>query len=65
MKPAPVTVRDRETWSLLQELDEHGENLTQWEIDFVEQLTRDLLCGVRASTGRKAKLDQIREERLP
>lgn len=65
MKPAPATVRDRDTWALLQEVDEHGENLTQWEIDFVEQMTRDLLLGVTASAGRKAKLDQIREDRLP
>lgn len=65
MKPAPETVRDRETWDLLQELDQHGENLTQWEIDFVEQLTRDLLLGRAASPGRKAKLDEIREDRLP
>lgn len=64
MKPAPETVRDRETWDLLQELDEHGENLTQWEIDFVEQMTRDLLLGRRASEGRKAKLNEIREDRL-
>lgn len=65
MKPAPETVRDRETWDLLQELDEHGENLTQWEIDFVEQMTRGLLLGRRASEGRKAKLNEIREDRLP
>ncbi len=65
MKPPPETVRDRDTWALLQELDELGENLTQWEIDFVEQMTRDLLLGARASPARKVKLDQIREERLP
>jgi hypothetical protein len=65
LKPAPETVRDRDTWALLQELDELGENLTQWEIDFVEQMTRELLLGAKASQARKAKLDQIREERLP
>lgn len=65
MTRVPETVRDRATWALLQELDEHGENLTQWEIDFVEQLTRDLLAGVRASEGRRRKLDEIREDRLP
>jgi hypothetical protein len=65
LKPPPETVRDRDTWALLQELDELGENLTQWEIDFVEQMTRDLLLGARASPARKVKLDQIREERLP
>lgn len=65
MKPAPETVRDRDTWALLQELDELGENLTQWEIDFVEQMTGDLLLGAKASPARKAKLEQIREDRLP
>lgn len=61
----PDTVRDRDSWLLLQELDEHGEGLTQWEIDFVEQLTRDLLAGAKLTTGRKTKLEQIREDRLP
>lgn len=65
MKPAPETVNDRETWGLLQELDEHGQGLTQWEIDFVEKLTQDLLLGLRVSTRRKEKLDEIREDRLP
>lgn len=65
MTHVPETVRDRATWALLQELDEHGENLTQWEIDFVEQLTRDLLAGARPTAGRRRKLDEIREDRLP
>ena len=65
MKPPPATVKDRDTWALLQELDEHGEGLTQWEIDFVEDLTCKLLLGTRPSDATKAKLDQIREERLP
>jgi len=65
LKPAPETVKDRETWSLLQELDEHGQGLTQWEIDFVERLTQDLLLGLSVSVRRKEKLDEIREDRLP
>lgn len=31
MTHVPESVRDRTTWALLQELDEHGENLTSWE----------------------------------
>lgn len=65
MKPAPETVKDRDTWALLQELDEHGESLTQWEIDFVEDLTKKLLLGIKPSDGTKRKLDEIREDRLP
>ncbi|RTL25816.1 MAG: hypothetical protein EKK55_08810 [Rhodocyclaceae bacterium] len=65
MKPAPETVKDRDTWALLQELDEHGEGLTQWEIDFVEDLTKKLLLGIKPSDGTKRKLDEIREDRLP
>jgi hypothetical protein len=61
----PATVRDRQAWLLLKELDARGENLTQWEIDFVEQLTRDLLAGVRPAEGRLRKLDEIRDDRLP
>lgn len=65
MKPPPATVKDRETWALLQELDEQGEGLTQWEIDFVEDLTQKLLLGIRPSDGTKRKLDEIRGDRLP
>lgn len=65
MRKAPDTVRDIDTWDDLQELDELGENLTQWEIDFVENLTTKLIAGIRLTAGPKAKLAQIREERLP
>lgn len=64
-RKAPETVKDRRTWDLLQELDEHGDGLTQWEIDFVEDLTRKLLLGFTASAGTKRKLNEIRGDRLP
>lgn len=64
-RTAPETVKDRETWALLQELDELGEGLTKWEIDFVENLTRQLLLGIKPGPGIKHKLDEIRGDRLP
>lgn len=41
----PQTVKDKEAWIDLKELDEHGENLSQWEIDFVESLHGWLKAG--------------------
>lgn len=64
MMPVPHSVVDKDTWFLLEELDELGEGLTQWEIDFVEELKQDLLMGMRPIQRRKDKLDEIREERL-
>lgn len=60
----PATVRDVESWDDLQELDQHGEYLTQWEIDFVESLTLKLKMGDRLTTNQRTRLQQIREDRL-
>lgn len=64
MRQAPDTVKDRETWSVLQELDELGDGLTQWEIDFVEDLTRKLIAGVVPNDKTKRKLAEIHEDRV-
>lgn len=64
MRQAPETVKDRETWSVLQELDDRGDGLTQWEIDFVEDLTRKLIAGVVPSDKTKRKLAEIHEDRV-
>lgn len=61
----PATVRDSDSWADLQELDEHGENLTQWEVDFVESLTQRLLAGKPLTGGQRATLTAIRGDRLP
>ena len=60
----PASVRDRESWVDLKELDEHGEHLTQWEIEMVESLTSHMLAGGRLSQRQREKLAQIREDRL-
>jgi len=60
----PATVVDKAAWTDLQELDEHGEGLTDYEIDLVESLTKQLRAGAMLSDKQRAKLDEIREERL-
>ena len=60
----PHTVRDRAAWADLRELDEHGEGLTQWEIDWVESVTKHLLQGRHLSPAQWTTLNRIREERL-
>lgn len=64
MPAIPSTVRDKAAWTDLKELDDHGEGLTQWEVDLVEDLTRFLLRGGTLSEAQRAKLEQIREQRL-
>ena len=64
MADFPATVVDKAAWTDLQELDEHGEGLTDYEIDLVESLTKQLRAGAMLSDKQRAKLDEIREERL-
>lgn len=61
----PDTVQDHVAWLELEELDARGEGLTQWEIDFVESLREKLLLGWRLTKPQLARLEEIREERLP
>ena len=47
-----------------EELDELGENLTQWEINFVESLRTQMLHGHDLSKAQLRRLEEIREARL-
>lgn len=65
LKPSiPPSVIEASAWVDLQELDQHGEGLTQWEIDFVESLTQQLLAGRNLSDKQRTQLQRIREDRL-
>lgn len=61
MAEVPDTVRDSVAWLEVCELDE---NLTQWEIDFVESLRAQLLHGHELSKAQLRRLEEIREARL-
>lgn len=63
MKTVPHAVVDRAGWRDVQHVDNHGENLTQWEIDFVESLTQQLLAGGRLSKKQRERLEEIAEEK--
>lgn len=65
MRPAPPEVLDRDSWRDVTDLDEHGVDLSQWEIEFVESLTQQLLSGETLSEKQKQKLASIIEERVP
>jgi hypothetical protein len=60
----PATVIDKSAWVDLKELDDHGENLSQWEIDFVESLHGWLRAGRMLSDKQRATLDRIRDDKL-
>lgn len=64
MNTIPATVVDKASWVDLKELDEHGENLSQWEIDYVESLHGWLRAGRMLTEKQRATLDKIREEKL-
>ena len=64
MTTFPETVVDKAAWVDLKELDDHGEGLTQWEIDLVESLMQQLRAGRTLTESQRAKLDEIREARL-
>lgn len=60
----PETVKDVASWDELQELDEHGNGLTQWEINFVESLMKQLRNGSFLSAKQREILERIRDEKL-
>lgn len=60
----PGTVVDKAAWADLRELDEHGEGLTQFEIDFVESVMQQLRAGRTLTEKQRATLAHIREDRL-
>jgi len=49
---------------LLKELDDNGEQLSSWEIEFVESMTKQLRLGRGLSVAQRGKLEQIAEERV-
>ena len=64
MRPPPSTVRDRDSWRDAAELDDSGEDLTQWEIDFIESLMSQLLEGHYLTEKQKQKLWSIADDRI-
>lgn len=64
MSEIPPSVVDKAAWVDLKELDNHGDGLSQWEIDFVENLHGWLRAGRMLTDNQRAKLDTIRREKL-
>lgn len=64
MPEVPNTVKDPVAWLEVCELDELGEDLTQWEIDFVESLRSQLLERRTLTKPQLRRLEEIREARL-
>lgn len=65
MADVPQGVLDAASWVDLKELDECGEGLTQFEIDFVESLHGWLRAGRLLTDRQREKLNQIRDARIP
>lgn len=64
MSDMPESVIDPASWVDLQELDQHGEGLTEWEIEFVEDLFAWLRAGKALTDKQRDRLEAIREQRL-
>lgn len=63
--PSEVAASMHAMWANLRHLDQLGEGLTQWEIDYVESLTQQLLKGRSLSARQIARLCEICEDRIP
>lgn len=63
-REVPPEVVDHISWHDVKELDEHGEGLSQWEIDFVESLLQQLRASRRLTKKQRNRLDEIRDKRL-
>lgn len=59
-----ASVDMNEARDLLREVDLHGEELTQFEIDFVESLTQQLEAGRSFTLKQVSKLRSIHDERV-
>lgn len=46
-------------------IDEHGENLTSWECDFLDSVLKTLRTGCPMTERQRVVFDRIEEERLP
>lgn len=56
---------DEDDLALVQFLDEHGEGLTSWEVDFVESCMRRVNALCPLSEAQRAKIVQITSNRVP
>ena len=64
MPEIPSTVCDKAAWVDLRELDDHGDGLTQFEIDFVDGLMKRVKAGAILTDRQREVLAKIREDRL-
>lgn len=64
MIPIPTGVKDTQSWRDLQQVDQHGENLSQFEIDFIESITGQLKAGRFLSIKQKALLNRMLAEKV-
>lgn len=60
--------KDWDHWDTLREIDEHGQGLTDWEVNFVDDLLKrrrvvESLGGLTA--GQVKKIEQIYTDRVP
>ena len=63
MSDVPESVNDLDGWDRLQHIDNDGVDLTSWEIDFVESLTKQLKQGKYLSDKQSEILMRIEEQR--
>ena len=60
----PPGVKCVASWRDVQLVDRSGENLTQWEIDFLDSVMGQLRAGRYLSTKQRARLDIMLEDRI-
>lgn len=58
------TVSDPDAWKDLEDVDANGVGLTEFEIEFLENIRRRMKVGHKLSKKQRTKLRQICDERL-
>lgn len=53
----------KEDAALLKRIDEEGEDVTEWECDFIESCLRRLDTGLPLTPEQRKKAEQIEQER--
>lgn len=60
----PDGVADRDGWDAVQEVDNEGENLTEFEVEFIVSLMKQLHQGRTLSQKQRILVDRIKRERV-
>jgi hypothetical protein len=60
----PSTVKDVDAWERVSRIDECGDGLTEWEINFLDSMLKQLMAGKFASEKQMEIVERMERDRL-